>query len=292
MLLAAATAQTHPGSRIVVDAQGQVYFAETGRIDLRIPGLIWRIEPNGQLSPIRQDGAHWMALDAQGSFADTDLRKLFAERVTPNLQRIPLADSKAALIQTDGVPIAIDGDGLYFARDHFEIARLSPDGTITLVTPNLRETAQKLGGIKGLATGPDGSLYITYSRAAQRLAPDGKLTTLVDSLSLAECDKDVPEGIPPPYLRGLSVDKDGVVFAAASGCRCVVKITPDGKTSVVLKAEAPWSPMGVAVHQGDLYVLEYAHPNAEQAKWQPRVRKLARDGNITTLATAPSADKK
>jgi hypothetical protein len=51
-----------------------------------------------------------------------------------------------------------------------------------------------------------------------------------------------------------------------------------------LKAERPWSPTGVAVRGDDVYVLEYPN-SAERADWLPRVRKLDRGGNVTTLVT-------
>jgi hypothetical protein len=40
-----------------------------------------------------------------------------------------------------------------------QIGRLSPDGKLALVAPSLRARSGQLGGIKGLASGPDGSLY-------------------------------------------------------------------------------------------------------------------------------------
>jgi sugar lactone lactonase YvrE len=95
----------------------------------------------------------------------------------------------------------------------------------------------------------------------------------------------VPADIPEPYLRGLAVDGRGTVYAAATGCRCVVKITPGGKVETVLKSERPWSPTGVAIHGADVYVLEYTNANGKPAEWRPRVRKLGRDGVVTTLAT-------
>ena len=49
-----------------------------------------------------------------------------------------------------------------------------------------------------------------------------------------------------PYLRGLAITEAGVVYAAVNGCRCVVKITPEGKVETVLESERPWSPTGVA----------------------------------------------
>ena len=93
-------------------------------------------------------------------------------------------------------------------------------------------------------------------------------------------------------MRGLAVESDGTVYAAATGCHRVVRITRDGKVEVVLKAERPWSPTGVAVHGGDIYVLEYTNANGGAADgWTPRVRKLARDGKVTTLATIPPRSK-
>ena len=80
------------------------------------------------------------------------------------------------------------------------------------------------------------------------------------------------------------------MFAAATGCRGVVKISPDGKVSTVLKANPPWSPTGVAIYGDDIFVLEYSNANSEKHEnWQPRVRKVDRDGKVTTLATLSKA---
>ena len=82
------------------------------------------------------------------------------------------------------------------------------------------------------------------------------------------------------------MDEHGTVFAAGVGCHAVIKISPDGKIETVLKAERPWSPTGVAVHRGEVYILEYTNANGGPNEgWQPRVRKLARDGKLTTLVT-------
>jgi len=74
------------------------------------------------------------------------------------------------------------------------------------------------------------------------------------------------------------------VFVAASACSAVLKITPQGDVSVVLRATDAWSPTGVAMSGDDLYVLEYLHINAERREeWLPRVRMLAADGTATIL---------
>jgi len=53
----------------------------------------------------------------------------------------------------------------------------------------------------------------------------------------------------------------------------------------VLKAEAPWSPTGVALHEGSIFALEYTVINDETHNYLPRVRKLGHDGRVTTLTT-------
>jgi hypothetical protein len=78
---------------------------------------------------------------------------------------------------------------------------------------------------------------------------------------------------------------DGTVYAAANGCRAVIAIPASGKMRTVLRAEAPWSPTGVALFGSDLYVLEYLHTSGDDRKaWIPRVRKVGADGSVKTLA--------
>jgi hypothetical protein len=87
----------------------------------------------------------------------------------------------------------------------------------------------------------------------------------------------------------LAVDAHGTVYAAAAGCRAVVKITANGQATVIAKAERPWSPTGVAVSGDEVYMLEYSHQESSRnEEWVPRVRKLARDGKAMTLVTLPA----
>ena len=71
--LYATPVRAHPGSGIVVDSQGRVYFVQTGDPDGRFPGFIWEVDARGTLTPVYRTGAHWLALDENGSFASADL---------------------------------------------------------------------------------------------------------------------------------------------------------------------------------------------------------------------------
>jgi hypothetical protein len=282
-------ATAHPSSGIVVDPSGDVYFTD----NREGADILWKIDARGQLTQFHKSGWHWLALDAHGGYAAANFRAWFSKGIAPNFGRVPIADGKLALIQTDGVPFVIAPDGnLYLAKGHLELARLSPDGSLTVMAPGLRAMAEKLEGIKGLAAGPEGSLYASCPSAVLRIKPDRTVATLIHPIRLNGLDTDLPPGTPndhEPFLRGLAVDARGTVYAAATGGHCLAKITPDGKAEAIVKAERPWSPTGVAVHDGEVYVLEYANANSDDHKaWRPRVRKLGRDGAVTTLAIAPA----
>jgi hypothetical protein len=280
-----AAASAHPGSGIVVDRQGQVFFGN--------PSVgLFKLDPHGKLTFIHQEGGHWLALDGNGSFARMAFEKS-AHWPRWFKRRTPLG-VRPAVIADGGSPLVVNRDGnLYYVSNDermipggLQITRLSPDGKLTLLAPTLRETTEKLGGIKGLASGPDGSLCATCSSAVLKIKLDGTFSTLVQPVALKECDEDLPPNTPEafkPFLTGLAVDVRGAVYAAATGCRRVVKITPDGQVKTVLKAERPWSPTGLALHGDDLYVLEQTNANGEKHEWQARVRKLGRDGKVTVL---------
>jgi hypothetical protein len=278
-------ALAHPGSGIVVDAQGNVYFTHTER-------GVAKLDPQGKLTYVgNTGGGHWLCLDADGSFSRTQPK--YFERITPD-------GVKPALIYADGgSPIAVLRDGmLYYASGNetmtpggLQVTRQSPGGEIAVFPPDGKKTTEKMG-ITGLAPGSDGALYIATPSAVLKLKMDGTFTTLAGSIELKDCDVDYPDHNPTnplPSLRGLAADSDGTDFAAAVGCHAVVRISPQGKVETVLKAARPWSPTGVAVHRGDVYVLEYTNANGSRTEgWRPRVRKLAPDGKVTTLVTVPS----
>jgi hypothetical protein len=281
----------HPSSGIVVNQQGEIFIADLSR------GLL-KIDAQGQATTVHKEGGHWLALDSTGSFSRVDFEKSkhwprWFKRRTPEGVR-------PALITDGGSPLVVGRDGnLYYVCDDgrmipggLQIARLTPDGNETLLNPRLRQVSEELGGMKGLALGPDGSFYASYAKALLKIALDGKFTTLANPVAVKDCDANVSSN-DIPFLRGLVVDSRGVVYVAASGCGCVVKITSDGKVATILKAEKPWAPCGVALHGENLYVLEHVNPNSEAHEdWPPRVRKVGPDGKATTLWTASTAERK
>jgi hypothetical protein len=287
LIALAATASAHPGSGIVVTLTGRVFFLETGNPDIKTSGNVWEIDEAGALKSLKRGGAHWLALDTEGNFASADFDGWFERRTVPWLKRLPVPGGDGGLIQADGMPLTVHGDGnLYYASRNLEITRLTPAGKTTLLVPDLDRLTDKLGGIKGLASGPDDTLCATCPGAVLRIKLDGTGSVLFQPVSLRDCGRQAAAELSGPGLRGLAVDDHGTVLAAATSCGRVVTVTPDGRVLPILGAESPWFPTGVAVHGSDLYVLEYSHANSDDRRqWRPRVRRLGPDGRVTTLAT-------
>lgn len=274
-------ARSHPGSGIVVDGQGNVYFVDTG-------SGIWKIDRKGKLTRIPGPAYHWMAIDIDGRLATVSLPYFSSGDAT--VTRV--GDNPTLLLASD-FPISVGREGnLYYpwrpADKPLQVLRLAPSGTTTVLKtlPENKE-GEPLRWLNGLAAAPDGSVYFTENKAVKRITSDGKLTTLVDNVTVSGGDS-VPgiEAGLAPYLRGLDVDAQGTVYVAATACAVVLKITADKKITTILRSSSPWSPTGVAKSGDDLYVLEYFHTVGDNRReWFPRIRRLASDGRVDTVAT-------
>jgi len=276
--LAITAAFAHPGSGIVVDRRGEVYFIDTGQ-------GVWKIDARGRLTPRGGPAFHWLAIDAGGRFAKT------------RLPSSPSAEMKAVgadptLIVSSDFPLTVGRDGaLYYPEPgsdgRLRIFRVTPSGarTVFATLPAATESGP-LQWLNGIAAGPDGSIYYTENKAVRRITRQGAPSTVATNVTVPGCVR--PPGwnaLLGSYLRGLDVAPDGTVFVAATGCGAVLKIEARGKTTPVLRADHPWSPTAVAIGGKDVYVLEYLHTESESRReWLPRVRKVSPGGRAVLLA--------
>jgi hypothetical protein len=274
-LLFLATGRAHPGSGIFVDTQGQVYFVDTGS------GL-WKIDTQGRLTKLPGSAFHWFALDTSNRFQDARMPS------GPGWE-IRVAGRAPTLVLSSDYPIAIAPDGnAYFPLPgpgrRLRLMRLTPDGRQSVFAELPPETA---GWLNGLTAAPDGSLYYTEAKRIRRVDARGRVTTIAAEVRLPACaripDRESGQGV---NLRGLAVESAGHVYVAANGCGSLLKVAPEGRTTVVLQLDAPWSPTAVAVSGGALYVLEYRHTASDDRReWMPRVRKITSDGKSVILAS-------
>jgi len=270
-------AAAHPGSGIVVDHQGQVYFADTG-------GGVLRIDRDGSLKLHSGSMFHWLAIDYTSRFAT-------ARALSTASGQITAVGTQPTLVLSSDFPVTIGGDGaLYYpelAGDVLRIMRVDAAAhrsvRATLPHGNGRRA---LRWLNGLAAGPDGSLYYTDDTSVSKVDASGQVSTVAQGFTIPDCSP-IPasDEASTPYLRGLDVAPDGTVYVAASGCGAVLKITARGVVTPILRAVSPWSPTAIALAGGDIYVLEYLHTaNENRKEWLPRVRKRSPDGTIHELA--------
>jgi len=271
-------ASAHPGSGIVVDIYGQIYFTDTGK-------GVWKIDTQGKLTYIPASRFHWMTIDPIGYFAES--QKSFGEyfeRVTPQ-------SDKPALIMCSDFPLVVNLDGnIYYADTRpssTKIIRRTPDGKESVLAGN-----KIFQFISGIAAGTDGSLYITESsnpnaNTIRKITMNG--TVSIIATFIGKDSNNLPLETVPSYCRGLAVDSTGTIYVAATGSRSVLQITPQGKVKTILQESSPWTPTGVALFHGEVYVLEWHDVTPEnlevRSAWIPRVRKIGLDGEVTILAT-------
>jgi|SRR5687768_4704994 len=274
--LLSASVMAHPGAGIAVDRLGQVYFLDTGS------GL-WKIDAQGGLTHLSGALFHWLALDENNRFANTQLP-------SGTLGEILRVGTNPTVLISSDYPIAIGQDGnLYYpsgSAGNLRIMRMTPSGAKSVVATLAKTVkAEPLPHIGGIVAGPDGSLYYTEDTAIRRINAQGRVSTVATVRALVN-GPTIPATDQHPYLRGLAVDARGVMYVADSGDARMLKITPDRKITTLVQTQSPWSPTGVTLFGSDVYVLEFLHTTRDVRRdWLPRIRKIASDGKSTIIAT-------
>jgi len=292
------TSRAHPGTGIVVDRDGRIYFTDLIRI--------WKLEPNGRLSvAVPNKHSHLLYLDHR--------QDLWGEHLTYESGRELWWSSVWKLARsgafTEVVPPmqgfpkifspVVDREGnRYFAevnnnrRETSRIVRKTPEGRIELLAGGAwgyadgRGAAARFGSIGGMNVGPDDNIYLTDGPSVRKVSRDGTVSTIARGGRLLK-----PSLFGRAFggrsnpLMGLAVDPQGNVFVANHGNQRVLKIASGGRVTTLAKTERPWSPAGVAVSRHGVVVLEYEAP-APLTSWQGhvRVRRISPDGKAHTLA--------
>jgi sugar lactone lactonase YvrE len=141
----------------------------------------------------------------------------------------------------------------------------------------------------GIAISDDGVIYVAdagESNRIRKIAPDGSVATLAGSI------EGYADGLGPQAAfktpSGLAIDPKGNLFVADTSNNRMRKITPEGLVSTVAgdgtagyvdgpAAQARFDgPIGIAVDaSGSIYVAD---------TYNDRIRKVAPDGNVSTVA--------
>lgn len=291
-------AQAHIGAGIVVDRAGRVYFLDTMR------NVVWTVDAEGRLKLLAEHKhSDSLVLGADGNIYCEDVITGGVWKISPQgvaTEVLSKAKRSAIVGWTYFLTVGADGS-FYFVSgypDQVKLHKMSPSGEGTILAGSTRGTADgpareaQFREVRAAAWGADGALYLIDGDSIRKLAPDGKVTTLAGGP-----DEGYADGTGAAarfhHPSGLALDAQGNIFVADFGNRRIRKISPAGEVSTVGDAGQAWTPAGVAVAGGDLYVLErfgaYNGPSM-LLTWfgdfsgNPRVRKISSDGNTAMLA--------
>ena len=262
-VFSASHAAAHPGTGIVVDKRGNVFYTDLVHV--------WRIAPDGLKSiAVRDVHTHELALDSAGNLFGEDNRYQGGDRYRHRVwRRTPDGRVSDIIPWTDGFwrhyGFVRDGRGaMYWAT--------CPARACTIWRRNGNEPAENFaprarlaGNINWLAARPAGGLFFIDNGALRLIDADGTVSTVARNLG----------GSP----MGMHVDSASNVYVAVYDARVIRRVTPGGVTSVVARTPAPWGPSGITIApNGDMWILEYSTSN------EARVRRVTRARGLTTPA--------
>jgi sugar lactone lactonase YvrE len=286
----------HPAWGIVVDRNNQIYFSDIE--------TIWKIDAQGKLTVFRAGVSgrhiHELTIGDDGNLygVDNSYESATQRSIAALWKMTPDGTFSYVLAPTHNPPKAMTnwkdraGNSYYVGqsdntgRGIFVLKRTS-DGKVTTLAGNRKAGDEYrqvvLFSVGGMAFDSEGTLYFTDNSNIRRVTMDGKMTMLAGNLAVENrAESSMPES-PLTRLFGIAVDTQGTAFVADYGNRRILKVTSGGAVSTVMRAEPPWSPTGVALKDGDLYILEFGF--TPPSTYTPRVRKLSSDGRISMLAT-------
>jgi sugar lactone lactonase YvrE len=291
-------AQAHIGAGIVVDRDARVYFLDTSR------GRIWMVDTAGRLQSLAEHKhGDTLVLGVDGNLYCEDVISGGVWKISPQgVATEVLSKAKRSAIVGWTYLLTVGADGsFYFVSgypDQVKLHKMSPAGEGTILAGSTRGMADgpareaQFRELRAAAWGADGALYLIDGDSIRKLSVDGMVTTLAGGP-----DEGFADGAAAAarfhHPSGLALDALGNIFVADFGNRRIRKISPAGEVSTVGNARQAWTPAGVAVAGGDLYVLErfgaYNGPSIFLTWYadftgNPRVRKISADGSAVFLA--------
>lgn len=205
----------------------------------------------------------------------------------------------------DPYGVALDGQGnIYVADggDNNRIRKITPAGVSSTLAGGSEGYAEGAGGNaafhtpSGIAIDRQGNLYVadTGNHAIRKVTPAGAVTTLAGNGIAGFSDgKGAAAQFNGPI--GVAVDEAGVVYVADTYNDRIRRIAPDGTVTTIAGGDRPGLANGAAMQalfdtpcalalgaDGELFIADTRN-NA--------IRKLGRDGMVSTVAAAREGDR-
>ncbi|MEW6157960.1 MAG: hypothetical protein AB1813_11040 [Verrucomicrobiota bacterium] len=298
----------HPPAGILTDEKGHLFVVTFAY------NSVLKCDAEGGVATFFSDASgellarpHHLFRDSQGNLMTAGDSGQSLIRIGSNglASKMPLKGSAASTsIGHGGDPFAIDVEGNIYCVNHEEakwpsqILKITPAGEVRVFAGARTEGFVDGTGEKArfgnlhcatMAFGRDGKMYVTdHLCRVRKIASDGSVTTLAGG---AEPGFANGAGLSARFRSawGLALAADGTVYVAELEGHRIRKITAQGVVTTLAGtgqrgyADGPGAramfeePGGVAVGPGgEVFVMESI---AEV----PRIRKIARDGFVTTV---------
>lgn len=285
-LLAIPALFAHPGHGLQTDMDGNFFFTDIAR------QTIWRADASGHLTALATGiWSHQLWRGPDGALYFTDEEQVAGEPGY-SLHRLDMDgvhDTLIAPVGRHAVPsdiFTLNTAGDLFIAGNQALFRGTPLLPLTPLALTRDDRPFRSEGVRSLLATFDGRLVVVDRDRLLAVSADGAVTLLGDGLL-----RDNPSNIPIPdapnpesinRLFGACADAAGGFYVAYFGNRQVLRVGPDGTIAALYTAEAPWSPVGVAMAGPDLIIKEHGFV-AERGWIGPRLQRLAADGVVRTI---------
>lgn len=272
--LLAGPLDAHPGTGIVRDSRGNVYYTDLARV--------WRISPAGERSvAVPNVHTHELYVDS--------LDNLYGEHLWYEGERTDRWGHRVWRLSPDGsltdfIParrgFRDDHDEFHFDQDRrgrtywFDrgdrsaLRRRDTDGRVITLVADIRDAGR-------MTVTSDGIVYYLDGKGLRSVDERGNVSLLARNLSGRRPTEDLKGD--SHNIMGLWTDAGKNVYLAVLGGRVVKRVDPGGRVTEVVRSERPWGPTGGLVDpSGDLWLLESSDSNAV------RVRRI-RSGQTVKL---------
>ncbi|HYC39225.1 MAG TPA: hypothetical protein VEB63_01960 [Chitinophagaceae bacterium] len=263
-VLIPALLEAHPGTGIVIDSKGNIYYT-----DLR---QVWKVEPSGRKT-VAVPGVHTheLAIDKDDN--------IYGEHLWYNGERLNTWGHYVWKLHSSGTVERLKEPTPGFLEDYgflrdslgnvywihrFTTSRFmkrTPGGAVSTIASG------KFSDIRWSYCTRAGVIYFVDLHKLYRLDQHGRFTLLAENLD----DGRPGLGFSRRHnVYGIWADKNENIYVAILSQKKVKRVTPEGKVEVIAYSKGVWSPTGGAFDKkGNLWLLENSATN------QVRIRQIA-----------------